>query len=127
MILARWNVCDVRVSRYASPPAFRFHAPSVFLYHQPDHAGFFWSFGAAGGYYIKNYGGDWGTILADSTDFYGNYCFVVTVFVSESTRTRLSVLVDKHFFHHKYDYRVEWLKLINYLSELPMTISTSVH
>lgn len=90
--------------------------PIVFYTTSLTTAGFFLALMAAGGYYIKNYGGDWGTILQTVLIFTA-LLLVVTVFVSESTRTRLSVLVDKHFFHHKYDYRVEWLKLINYLSE----------
>lgn len=90
--------------------------PIVFYTTSLTTAGFFLALMAAGGYYIKHYGGDWGTILQIVLIFTA-LMLVAIVFVSESVRTRLSVIVDKHFFHHKYDYRVEWLKLINYLSE----------
>ncbi len=90
--------------------------PIVFYTTSLTTAGFFLALMAAGGYYIKNYGGDWGTIL-QTVLLFTALMLVAIVFASESVRTRLAVMVDKHFFHHKYDYRTEWLKLINYLSE----------
>lgn len=39
------------------------------------------------------------------------------LFVSRRWRANLSVWFNKHFFMHKYDYRSEWLKLINILSQ----------
>lgn len=90
--------------------------PIVFYTTSLTTAGFFLALMAAGGYYIKNYGGDWGTILQIVLIFTA-LLLVAVVFISESARTRLAVIVDKHFFHHKYDYRTEWVKLINYLSE----------
>lgn len=90
--------------------------PIVFYTTSLTTAGFFLALMAAGGYYIKHYGGDWGTILQTVLIFTA-LMLVAIVFISESVRTRLAVIVDKHFFHHKYDYRTEWLRLINYLSE----------
>ena len=78
-------------------------------------AGFFLSLMAAGGYYIKLYGGTWGVILQVVLIF--SACVgIVVIFVSRTIRTRLSVIIDKNFFNHKYDYRTEWLRLIHYLS-----------
>lgn len=68
-----------------------------------------------GGYYVREYGGDWGEI-AQATFLFGA---VVTLFVllfSKRLRSRLKVLIDKHFFHYKYDYREEWLRIIRTLS-----------
>jgi putative PEP-CTERM system histidine kinase len=69
-----------------------------------------------GGYYVRLYGGNWGTVL---------YSFILVtavlligaVFVSNRLRSRLSVLINKHLFRHKYDYRAEWLRIINYLAQ----------
>jgi putative PEP-CTERM system histidine kinase len=79
-------------------------------------AGFIVTFLSLGGYYVKLYGGNWGTIF---------YTFVLaiaviliaTVFISSQIRAQLSVLINKHLFRYKYDYRSEWLRLINYLAE----------
>jgi len=89
--------------------------PIVFYTTSLTTAGFFLSLMAAGGYYIKLYGGTWGTILQVVLIF--SACIgIVVIFVSRTIRTRLSVVIDKNFFHHKYDYRTEWLRLIQYLS-----------
>ena len=67
-----------------------------------------------GGYYVREYGGDWGEI-AQATFVFGA---VVTLFVflfSGKLRARLKVLINKHFFHYKYDYREEWLRIIRTL------------
>lgn len=71
---------------------------------------------ALGGYYVRLYGGDWGTVVY-SFVLIGAVLAVSAVFVSTSIRSRLSVLINKHLFRHKYDYRTEWLRLINYLAQ----------
>lgn len=71
---------------------------------------------ALGGYYVRLYGGNWGTIVY-SFVLVGAILLVTTVFISTSIRSRLSVLINKHLFRHKYDYRSEWLRLINYLAQ----------
>jgi putative PEP-CTERM system histidine kinase len=49
---------------------------------------------------------------------------MLTLMVSASVRRRLRVLIAKHFFENKYDYRQEWLRLIQTLtgdeSQLPL-------
>ncbi|MBC6903974.1 PEP-CTERM system histidine kinase PrsK [Saccharophagus sp. K07] len=69
-----------------------------------------------GGYYVRMYGGDWGTV-AYSVLFVGTLITIILVFASRSTREKLTVLINKHLFSHKYDYRTEWLKLIERLSQ----------
>ncbi len=71
---------------------------------------------ALGGYYVRLYGGNWGTVIY-SLVLIGAVLLITTVFISTTIRSRLSVLVNKHLFRHKYDYRSEWLRLINYLAQ----------
>jgi signal transduction histidine kinase (EC 2.7.13.3) len=69
-----------------------------------------------GGYYVELYGGSWGTILYTLVLVCGVIA-VAAVFASHTVRERMTVLINKHLFSHKYDYRAEWLKLINQLSQ----------
>jgi putative PEP-CTERM system histidine kinase len=75
----------------------------------------FFALMALGGYYVQLYGGSWGTVMQILLLFLALVSILV-VLVSRTARSRLMVWINKHFFHHKYDYRLEWLKLINYLS-----------
>lgn len=69
-----------------------------------------------GGYYVRLYGGDWGTVIYTLV-LIGGLFFVGFVFSSSKLRKNLSVLINKHLFSYKYDYRNEWLKLISQLSQ----------
>lgn len=69
-----------------------------------------------GGYYVRANSGNWGTVIY-SFMLIAAILLLLTVFISRSIRARLSVLIDKHLFRHKYDYRTEWLRLINYLAQ----------
>lgn len=69
-----------------------------------------------GGYYVRLYGGNWGTVFY-SLLLVGAVLLITTVFISSRIRMRLSVLINKHLFRYKYDYRNEWLRLINYLAQ----------
>lgn len=71
---------------------------------------------ALGGYYVRLYGGNWGTVIY-SLILAGAVLLITSAFVSTTIRSRLSVLLNKHLFRHKYDYRNEWLRLINYLAQ----------
>ncbi len=42
---------------------------------------------------------------------------IIALLTSTNLRNLLNVLINKHLFSHKYDYRREWLKLINRLSK----------
>ena len=72
-------------------------------------------FMAAVGYYVRGVGGEWGSALATALVFALLLALGVLVF-SESTRARLRVLVGKHFFNYRYDYREEWLRFTHTLS-----------
>lgn len=67
------------------------------------------------GYYIRVFGGDWGS--AAQIVFSAAAVIVLFVFLfSDRSRARLRVFISKHFFENKYDYREEWLRLIGTLT-----------
>ncbi|HEY3700432.1 MAG TPA: XrtA/PEP-CTERM system histidine kinase PrsK [Spongiibacteraceae bacterium] len=103
-------------NRGSRPARLTLSRPAVFYTTSLTAAGCFLALMAIGGYYVQLYGGSWGTVVQILVLFIA-LMTVASVFVSETARSRLNVWINKHFFHHKYDYRVEWLKLINYLSQ----------
>ena len=68
-----------------------------------------------GGYYIKFYGGEWGAVV-QIVFMSGAGLVLLVLFFSGRVRASLRVLINKHFFHYKYDYRDEWLRFIRTLS-----------
>jgi len=68
-----------------------------------------------GGYYVREFGGSWG-VVAQATFVFGSALMLAVLLFSKKIRARLKVLIDKHFFHYKYDYREEWLRIIRTLS-----------
>jgi len=68
-----------------------------------------------GGYAILLYGGTWGG-LARIVFFVGAGLVLIIMLFSSTLRARLKVFLSKHFFHNKYDYREEWLRLISALA-----------
>ena len=68
-----------------------------------------------GGYALLLYGGTWGG-LTRIVFFVGAGLVLVTMLFSGTLRRRFKVFLSKHFFHNKYDYREEWLRLISSLS-----------
>jgi putative PEP-CTERM system histidine kinase len=68
-----------------------------------------------GGYYIRTYGGEWGAVVQVIFLFGAGLVLMVLLF-SGKVRSSLRVLINKHFFHYKYDYRDEWLRFIQTLS-----------
>lgn len=68
-----------------------------------------------GGYYIKTFGGEWGTVVQVIFLFGAGLVLLVLLF-SGRVRASLRVFINKHFFHYKYDYRDEWLRFIQTLS-----------
>lgn len=98
-----WSL-DVFVSR-----RMVFHSAAVMA------AGIYLLAMAAGGAYIRLYGGTWGTVVQAAFLFGAGLVLVVLLF-SGQMQARLRVFLNKHFFNYKYDYREEWLRLINTLS-----------
>lgn len=70
---------------------------------------------AAAGYYIRLYGGTWGT-AAQVIFLFGAAVTLLIVIASGHVRARVKVFFNKHFFSHKYDYRNEWLHFIRTLA-----------
>ena len=69
------------------------------------------------GYYVRDFGGSWG-LVAQAIFLFITIISLVLFLTSRRMRARLYVLVNKHFYPYKYDYREEWLRFIR-------TISTS--
>lgn len=67
------------------------------------------------GYYIRDYGGTWGLAL-QSIFLFGSLAILAVLMFSGQVRAQLKFFINKHFFHYKYDYREEWLRLISILS-----------
>lgn len=73
---------------------------------------------SVGGYYIKVAGGTWGNLL--QSVFVFSLCAFIAILASSSkARAYIKVILSKHLFSHKYDYREEWLRLIDTMTEMP--------
>jgi putative PEP-CTERM system histidine kinase len=68
------------------------------------------------GMLLRGVGGDWGLVLQLAMLF-GSVVVLVTVLSSGSYRQRLKFLISRNFFTNRYDYRVEWLKFIELISD----------
>lgn len=66
------------------------------------------------GFYIKESGAEWSGILQISFVVIA-FAILVIMFFSEGFRQTIKVFITKHFFANQFDYRQEWLKLINTL------------
>ncbi|MDA1326591.1 MAG: PEP-CTERM system histidine kinase PrsK [Proteobacteria bacterium] len=98
-----WSI-DVFVSRHAI-----FHSATLIG------AGLYLLLMAAIGYYLREYGGEWGTVL-QTAFLFGAVIFLALVVISGAFRARLKDIISQNFFSHKYDYRDEWLKFISTFS-----------
>ncbi len=107
----KWSV-PVFVSR-----RMVFHTTTLFS------AGIYMLLMALAGYYIRIYGGEWGTVL-QIVFLFGAVVMLVVLLFSGHLRARLKVFLNKHFFNYRYDYREEWLRLIGLLAgqatEMPL-------
>jgi putative PEP-CTERM system histidine kinase len=68
-----------------------------------------------GGYFVRSYGGSWGAI-AQVIFLFAALLLLAVLLFSGQLRAYLRVIISKHFFHFKYEYRDEWLRFINTLS-----------
>ena len=68
-----------------------------------------------GGYLILRFGGSWGGV-AQIVFFAGAVVVLLTLLFSSTLRAQFKVFLNKHFFHNKYDYREEWLRLVRTLA-----------
>lgn len=73
---------------------------------------------AAGAYYVRDFGGSWGR-FGQIVMLVIGLVLLVLLIGSIRTRRKLWVLINKHFFMRKYDYREEWLRLTERLAGEP--------
>lgn len=99
----QWSL-DIAVSR-----GVVFHTATLFG------AGVYLLIMAAAGYYIRLFGGNWGSVL-QAAFLFGTALMLFLLLFSGALRARLKVLLSKHFFSYKYDYREEWLRFTYTLS-----------
>ncbi len=71
---------------------------------------------AVAGYYLRYVGGEWGGFLQVVFLFGAGVVLLVLLF-SGQLRARIRVLLGKHFIHHRYDYRAQWLSFTQALSQ----------
>ncbi|MDO9190036.1 MAG: PEP-CTERM system histidine kinase PrsK, partial [Sulfurimicrobium sp.] len=71
---------------------------------------------AAAGYYLRIFGGSWGTVL-QAVFLFGAVILLMGVLFSGTLRAWLKVFISKHFYNYNYDYREEWLRFTRTLSE----------
>ena len=94
----------LRVSRRLA-----FHSATLFL------AGLYLLLIAAGGYYVRYFGGDWGRVLEVAFIFLASVG-LAALLLSRRLRATLRVQLAKHLYHYRYDYRDEWRKFTQALS-----------
>lgn len=68
------------------------------------------------GYYVRDYGGSWG-LVAQAIFLFITIVILALFVSSRRIRAKLYVLVNKHFYPYKYDYRDEWLRFIRTISQ----------
>ncbi|GAB4139537.1 MAG: PEP-CTERM system histidine kinase PrsK [Sphingomonadales bacterium] len=71
---------------------------------------------AAAGYYLREFGGDWGTLL-QVTFLVAALILLLVLAFSGRVRAQLRVFFAKHFFSYRYDYREVWLRFIRTVSD----------
>jgi putative PEP-CTERM system histidine kinase len=77
--------------------------------------GVYLMFMSAAGYYVRYFGGEWGRAFQLALLFTALLLLGI-LGLSGSLRAKLRVLIGKHFFSYRYDYREEWLRFTNTLS-----------
>ncbi|MFK5985333.1 MAG: PEP-CTERM system histidine kinase PrsK [Pseudomonadota bacterium] len=104
----RWSLGDDSIDIFLSRRMV-FHTTTLLA------AGSYLIFIGFGGYYVRDMGGEWGAV-AQATFLFAAVMILAVLLFSGRIRARLKVAIDKHFFHYKYDYREEWLRIIRTLS-----------
>ncbi|MGO4477815.1 XrtA/PEP-CTERM system histidine kinase PrsK [Massilia sp. 2TAF26] len=68
------------------------------------------------GYYLRFFGGRWGTVM-QAGFLFGAVSLLLVILFSGTFRSWLKVSISKHFFSYNYDYREEWMRFTRTLSE----------
>ena len=69
------------------------------------------------GYFLKYLGGSWGGVLQISF-LAASGALLASLLFSGTLRARLRVLLSKHFFSYRFDYREEWLRFTEQLANI---------
>jgi putative PEP-CTERM system histidine kinase len=99
-----WRI-DIHVSRTVV-----FHTAALVA------TGIFFLAMAAVGIVVRQLGGRWGPTLQILT-LLGSAVVVVSVLGGRDVRTYLKRFISKHFYSHRFDYRAEWLRFVDTVSE----------
>lgn len=65
--------------------------------------------------YLREFGGRWGALF-HVVFLFAAFLMLTVVMFSGAFRAWLRTVISKHFFHYRYDYREEWLRLIDVMS-----------
>jgi putative PEP-CTERM system histidine kinase len=68
------------------------------------------------GYYLRFFGGSWGTVM-QAAFLFGALVLLAVILFSGTFRSWLKVVISKHFYTYNYDYREEWMRFTRTLSE----------
>ena len=71
---------------------------------------------SAAGYYLRYFGGTWGSVM-QGVFLFGMLMLLVAVLFSGTFRSWLKVFISKHFYSYGYDYREEWMRFTRTLSD----------
>ena len=89
---------EIQLSRNAV-----FHGATLVL------VGVYLLFISAIGYYVRDFGGDWGRAL-ELALLSAALVFLALLVFSGAVRRKVRVFIGKNFFRYRYDYRTEWLR-----------------
>lgn len=77
------------------------------------------------GYFIKYLGGTWSGVLQVGF-LVASGALLASLLFSGKLRAQLRVLLSKHFFSYRYDYREEWLKFTQALAQLSGDVAEGI-
>lgn len=73
------------------------------------------------GYLVKFIGGNWSFTIQMALVVV-SFAMLIALFMSHQIRATIKVFITKHFYANQYDYRAEWVKLTNTLSQSSMEL-----
>lgn len=79
-------------------------------------SGLYLVFMALAAFYIRIAGGSWGLVV-QAIFMFGGFVVLAIVLASGAARAHLKVFVSKHFFRYKFDYREEWMRFMEMVSD----------
>jgi putative PEP-CTERM system histidine kinase len=104
-----WNL-HIHVSRHVVFHSFTLMGAGLYLILM-----------AVSGYFIRFYGGEWGGVIQVVFLCLAGALLLILLF-SDRIRAQTRVLLSKHFFSYKYDYRQEWTRFTDNLSTSDATV-----